>query len=172
MIEVEKQREILHGKFVQRYCNTISPTTSFVTRYHLKGSSDPHPLRRTHKGPKLSICPGLSQATPPPKPVAALLSPVLWQMEHPDKFDMYSFGILMAELWTRVSPFTGLSIGQVVCGVVYAGARPDLDPPACPPAYAALVRACWAEDPNARITFSEVLSALRGMLQEALAAAG
>lgn len=85
--------------------------------------------------------------------------------------DVYSFGILMAELWTRVSPFTGLSIGQVVYGVVYAGARPDLDPPACPPAYAALVRACWAEDPNARITFSEVLSALRGMLQEALVGA-
>jgi hypothetical protein len=37
-------------------------------------------------------------ATPPPKPVAALLSPVLWQMEHPDKFDMYSFGILMLQV--------------------------------------------------------------------------
>lgn len=37
-------------------------------------------------------------ATPPPKPVAALLSPVLWQMEHPDKFDMYSFGVLMLQM--------------------------------------------------------------------------
>lgn len=37
-------------------------------------------------------------ATPPAKPVAALLSPVLWQMEHPDKFDMYSFGILMLQM--------------------------------------------------------------------------
>lgn len=37
-------------------------------------------------------------ATPPPKPVAALLSPVLWQMEHPDKFDMYSYGILMLQM--------------------------------------------------------------------------
>jgi hypothetical protein len=30
--------------------------------------------------------------------VAALLSPVLWQMEHPDKFDMYSVGILMLQM--------------------------------------------------------------------------
>jgi hypothetical protein len=37
-------------------------------------------------------------ATPPPKPVAALLSPVLWQMEHPDKFDMYSVGILLLQV--------------------------------------------------------------------------
>ncbi|KAF6258518.1 kinase-like domain-containing protein [Scenedesmus sp. NREL 46B-D3] len=37
-------------------------------------------------------------ATPPPKPVAALLSPVLWQMEHPDKFDMYSVGILFLQM--------------------------------------------------------------------------
>jgi hypothetical protein len=37
-------------------------------------------------------------ATPPPKPVAALLSPVLWQMEHPDKFDMYSVGILFLQV--------------------------------------------------------------------------
>jgi hypothetical protein len=37
-------------------------------------------------------------ATPPPKPVAALLSPVLWQMEHPDKFDMYSVGIMFLQV--------------------------------------------------------------------------
>lgn len=37
-------------------------------------------------------------ATPPPKPVAALLSPILWQMEHPDKFDMYSMGIMLLQM--------------------------------------------------------------------------
>ncbi len=35
---------------------------------------------------------------PPPKPVAALLSPVLWRMENPDRFDMYSAGITLLQM--------------------------------------------------------------------------
>ncbi|GFR46678.1 hypothetical protein Agub_g8295 [Astrephomene gubernaculifera] len=35
---------------------------------------------------------------PPPKPVAAFLSPVLWAMERPDRFDMYSCGVTMLQL--------------------------------------------------------------------------
>jgi len=37
-------------------------------------------------------------ADPPPPPVAALLSPILWQMEHPDRFDMWSLGITLLQL--------------------------------------------------------------------------
>jgi len=36
--------------------------------------------------------------SPPPKPVAALLSPVLWRMENPDAFDMYSAGIMLLQV--------------------------------------------------------------------------
>ncbi|GLI62557.1 hypothetical protein VaNZ11_005225 [Volvox africanus] len=35
---------------------------------------------------------------PPPKPVAAFLSPVLWGMERPDRFDMYSCGVTMMQM--------------------------------------------------------------------------
>ncbi|EFJ43255.1 hypothetical protein VOLCADRAFT_96564 [Volvox carteri f. nagariensis] len=35
---------------------------------------------------------------PPPKPVAAFLSPVLWGMERPDRFDMYSCGVCMLQM--------------------------------------------------------------------------
>lgn len=35
---------------------------------------------------------------PPPAPVAAFLSPVLWGMESPDKFDMYSCGVTMLQM--------------------------------------------------------------------------
>lgn len=34
----------------------------------------------------------------PPKPLAALLSPVLWNLFNPDRFDMYSVGITMLQL--------------------------------------------------------------------------
>ena len=35
---------------------------------------------------------------PPPAPVAAFLSPVLWRMEVPDRFDMYSCGVTLLQM--------------------------------------------------------------------------
>lgn len=34
----------------------------------------------------------------PPLPLAALLSPVLWRLNQPDRFDCYSVGIIMMQL--------------------------------------------------------------------------
>ena len=42
--------------------------------------------------------PWLQTPRPPPKPVAAFLSPILWAMEQPDRFDMYSVGKVMLQL--------------------------------------------------------------------------
>jgi len=39
-----------------------------------------------------------STPEPPPAPVAALLSPALWQLNLPDRFDMYSVGIVLMQL--------------------------------------------------------------------------
>ena len=33
----------------------------------------------------------------PPPPVAAMLSPILWQLNNPDRFDMYSVGVLLLQ---------------------------------------------------------------------------
>lgn len=42
----------------------------------------------------------MSTQTPraPPAPLAALLSPVLWQLEKPDRFDMYSAGMVLLQM--------------------------------------------------------------------------
>lgn len=42
----------------------------------------------------------MSAQTPraPPQPVAALLSPILWRLNGPDKFDMYSAGITLLQM--------------------------------------------------------------------------
>jgi len=34
----------------------------------------------------------------PPLPVAAMLSPILWQLNNPDRFDMYSVGVLLLQM--------------------------------------------------------------------------
>lgn len=35
---------------------------------------------------------------PPPEPIAALLSPIIWQVNSPDLFDMYSAGIVLLQM--------------------------------------------------------------------------
>lgn len=35
---------------------------------------------------------------PPPEPVAAILSPILWQLNSPDLFDMYSAGVVLVQM--------------------------------------------------------------------------
>lgn len=35
---------------------------------------------------------------PPPEPIAAILSPVIWQLNSPDLFDMYSAGIILMQM--------------------------------------------------------------------------
>lgn len=41
----------------------------------------------------------MSTQTPkaPPAPVAALLSPILWRLNNPDRFDVYSAGIMFLQ---------------------------------------------------------------------------
>ncbi|CAI5471391.1 unnamed protein product [Closterium sp. Yama58-4] len=36
--------------------------------------------------------------SPPPAPIAAMLSPALWQLNHPDLFDTYSVGIIFLQM--------------------------------------------------------------------------
>ncbi|KAJ7961063.1 Serine/threonine-protein kinase [Quillaja saponaria] len=36
--------------------------------------------------------------SPPPEPIAAFLSPILWQLNSPDLFDMYSAGIVLVQM--------------------------------------------------------------------------
>ena len=42
----------------------------------------------------------MSTQTPraPPVPVAATLSPILWRLNNPDRFDMYSVGVMLLQL--------------------------------------------------------------------------
>ena len=74
-----------------------------------------------------------------------------------------------SKLKKKKKPFAGAAIGQVVYGVIYANARPEV-PPWLPPRYAALVRACWSAEVGDRPTFAGILGELGEMLREALAA--
>ncbi|KAH9603283.1 hypothetical protein KSS87_000114 [Heliosperma pusillum] len=47
--------------------------------------------------PELYVLPE-ETPSPPPAPIAALLSPILWQLNSPDLFDMYSVGIVLMQM--------------------------------------------------------------------------
>lgn len=75
---------------------------------------------------------------------------------------MYSFGVVAWELVSRKCPFETMSGVQVAMAVLRDGARPTI-PESTPSAYAALIRACWAQDPKDRPAFDEVLRRLDAM---------
>ncbi|XP_058110704.1 serine/threonine-protein kinase STN8, chloroplastic [Magnolia sinica] len=47
--------------------------------------------------PELYVLPE-ETPNPPPEPIAAILSPILWQLNSPDLFDMYSAGIILMQM--------------------------------------------------------------------------
>lgn len=71
--------------------------------------------------------------------------------------DVYSFGIIAWELFTRCPPWQGVQVSQVFQSV-QQGMRPPLPP--MPQSLATLIQNCWAQDPAKRPPFSHILSFL------------
>eukprot|EP00883_Tetradesmus_obliquus_P005433 jgi/Sobl393_1/1585/SZX64196.1 len=75
--------------------------------------------------------------------------------------DVYSFGLMMWELFTSQRVFEeGLSIGQIFYMIAYQNWRPTV-PANCPPGYAELMTACWHQDPEQRPTVPVLLRSLQ-----------
>ncbi len=55
----------------------------------------------------------------------------------------------MYEIWTCERVYANQTAGQVFKAVVYEGLRPPV-PADCPGRYAALMQACWEEQPDNR----------------------
>ncbi|KAG2488379.1 hypothetical protein HYH03_013068 [Edaphochlamys debaryana] len=80
--------------------------------------------------------------------------------------DVYSFGIIMWEVFTGSVPYKGLMYGEVVERVVVSHRRPEF-PPHAPLAYRSLAERCWASEAAVRPTFASVLSELEAMFSNA-----
>ena len=78
--------------------------------------------------------------------------------------DVYSFGVIMWELVARQPFFGEISFMHLIEVKVMQGERPPI-PPACDPAYRALLERCWSGDPAARPPFTEICDALEAMLR-------
>ena len=87
---------------------------------------------------------------------------VLANQRYAEPADVYSFGIIVWEMLTGECPYDGMSAIQCALAVLNRDHRPEI-PDFCPPALAALIRACLEKDPSKRPTFAQILLALDAM---------
>eukprot|EP01023_Acetabularia_acetabulum_P016582 TRINITY_DN1817_c0_g2_i3.p1 TRINITY_DN1817_c0_g2~~TRINITY_DN1817_c0_g2_i3.p1 ORF type:complete len:494 (-),score=104.19 TRINITY_DN1817_c0_g2_i3:261-1742(-) len=70
------------------------------------------------------------------------------------KCDIYAVGILMYEMYTRIRPWQNVKDFQIAYCIMM-DQRPEI-PAACPADLAAMIKRCWAENPDDRPTAHEL----------------
>ena len=81
--------------------------------------------------------------------------------------DVYSFGIVMWEIAARDKPWSEVQddfLLDALLRVITSGQRPAVDSE-WPYGYVAVMRQCWATDPQSRPTFDQVAAQLREDVQ-------
>ncbi|XP_021900967.1 uncharacterized protein LOC110816917 isoform X2 [Carica papaya] len=79
-----------------------------------------------------------------------------------EKVDVFSFGIVLWEILTGDEPYANMHYGAIIGGIVNNTLRPTI-PSFCDPEWRRLMEECWAPNPAARPSFTEIAGRLRVM---------
>ncbi|KAM1792193.1 hypothetical protein ACFX16_036214 [Malus domestica] len=79
-----------------------------------------------------------------------------------EKVDIFSFGIVLWEILTGEEPYANMHYGAIIGGIVNNTLRPTI-PSHCDPEWKTLMEQCWAPNPAARPSFTEITRCLRVM---------
>lgn len=86
-----------------------------------------------------------------------------WSMES----DVYAYGIILWEIYTRKEVFVGLNANQIIARVVKSDLRPDI-PPDCP--LQELMTQCWSQNPEERPSFKAIIQILQRLYNKEMEA--
>ncbi|GIL51841.1 hypothetical protein Vafri_7765 [Volvox africanus] len=102
----------------------------------------------------------------------SFMAPEMFCKGHPldAAVDIYSFGILMWEVYTGGTVYEGVPPDKLPYHVVKRGLRPAF-PPDSPSAFRSLAQACWASDPRSRPTAAALVTVLQRLLSSCATAA-
>ncbi|QDZ23184.1 guanylate cyclase [Chloropicon primus] len=81
------------------------------------------------------------------------------------KSDIYSFGILMWETFSRTDVYDGFDEESVLDGIKDGSLRPPL-PGSCPAPMQVLMEKCWSQNPEDRPDFGSILGQLQTWLDQ------
>jgi serine/threonine protein kinase len=79
------------------------------------------------------------------------------------KVDVYSYGMVLWELWERKRPYEELYSRFDIIDAARAGRRPPIGTD-CPAAYRSLIQRCWHDQPARRPTFAYIVRYLKDEL--------
>jgi serine/threonine protein kinase len=79
------------------------------------------------------------------------------------KVDVYSFGMVLWELWEKKRPFDEYNSRFDIMDAIRAGKRPEISSN-CPPSYRSLLQRCWQTNPTRRPNFTYIVRYLKDEL--------
>lgn len=85
---------------------------------------------------------------------SAYIGPEFYTKDYSYKLDIFSFGMVLYELFTGITPYEGIQSRKQIQYII-ANVRPEI-PITFPPILAKLITACWNSDEDARPHFSKI----------------